>query len=104
MMVDGVLRYRDHRQDMMRKAHCSPKPSWGSCVCKSTCIGTCKNHQRRSLCDIVVDVLYGGGLYDVGGEELGKVEVWLARVNRPRGTEMRDTRSYMRQVTNQARR
>lgn len=42
---------------------------------------------------------YGGGLYGVGGEELGKIEVWLVRVNGPRGTEMRDTRSYMRQVT-----
>lgn len=39
------------------------------------------------------------GLYGLGGEELGKVEVWLVRVNGPRGTEMRDTRSYMRQVT-----
>jgi hypothetical protein len=39
---------------------------------------------------------YGGGLYGVGGEELGKIEVWLVRVNGPRGTEMRDTRSYMR--------
>lgn len=32
----------------------------------------------------------------MGGEELGKIEVWLVRINEPGGGEMRDARSYMR--------
>lgn len=50
MKVMKVLRYRAHQQDMMRKAHYSPRPSWGSYVYRSTCICTYKNHQLHSLC------------------------------------------------------
>jgi hypothetical protein len=37
-------------QDTMRKAHYSPKPSWGSYVCRSTCICTYKNLRLHSSC------------------------------------------------------
>lgn len=71
MAVMKVLRYRAHQpaavsqyqpnelickgkyanlQDMMRKAHYSPRPSWGSYVYRSTCICTYKNHRLHSLC------------------------------------------------------